>query len=373
MKKFPFPINFPSLSRKSKIAAVAVLVALAVAVPCLRYAIFLSVPPGSGKHAWIYEFKEGYTLKRIAGQLEQTGVVSSEALFILYARFQGAEGRIKAGAYLFNDGMTPSVILHKLLTGDVYMRRFAVPEGYSMYQVAELLDRRGILGRDAFLEQCVNPSLLSELGIRASSVEGYLYPSTYDIAPHTTAAGLVREMVLEFRKHLSGELETRAKAAMMSTGEILTLASMVEKEAVAPGDKPLIASVFYNRLKKNMPLQSDPTAVYRVRAFAGKVSKRDIMNDSSYNTYKISGLPPGPIGNPGRDAIEAVLNPARTKYLYFVAKKDGTHYFSTTLEEHNRAVQKYLKSGAGQNTDNVRMMPEYRNNYPVLTTGKGRR
>lgn len=371
MKQFPFSIKFPSLSRKSKIAAVAILVALAVAIPCLRWAVFLAVPPGSGKHAWIYEFKEGYTLKRIAGQLEQTGVVSSEALFILYARFKGAEGRIKAGAYLFNDGMTPAGILHKLLTGDVYVRRFAVPEGYSMYQVAELLGRRGIFDRDVFLEQCVNPTLLEELGIRASSVEGYLYPSTYDITPHMTAEGLVREMVLQFRKHLAGELEKSANAARMSTSEILTLASMVEKEAVAPGDKPLIASVFYNRLKKKMPLQSDPTAVYKIRAFAGKVSKRDIMSDSSYNTYKIIGLPPGPIGNPGRDAIEAVLNPARTNYLYFVSKMDGTHYFSTTLEEHNLAVRKYLKSDDVKNTDKARMIPECRNNYPVLSTGKG--
>lgn len=372
MKYFSFCKKFSALSRKSKIAVIVILAALAVAAATLRWAFFLSIPPGSGKHAWIYEFKEGYTLKRIAGQLEQTGVVSSETLFVLYARFKGAEGSIKAGAYLFNDGMTPSAILHKLLAGDVYSRRFAVPEGYSMYQVAELLDRRGFFGRDAFLEQCVNPKLLSELGIRASSVEGYLYPSTYDIALHMTAADLVRKMVSQFRKQLSGELETRAKAVMMSTGEILTLASMVEKEAVAPGDKPLIASVFYNRLKKKMPLQSDPTAVYKVRAFAGKVSKRDIMNDSSYNTYKIMGLPPGPIGNPGRDAIEAVLNPARTKYLYFVSKMDGTHYFSATLEEHNLAVRKFLKSGGAQNAGNVRMMPEYRNNYPVLTTGKGR-
>jgi UPF0755 protein len=365
-------LKLSSFSRKWKIAGIAALAALIVGITCLRCALFLWLPPGSGKHAWIFEFKEGYTLKKIAGQLEQTGVVSSEGLFILYARLKGAEGRIKAGAYLFNDGMTPAVILHKLLTGDVYVRRFTVPEGYSMYQIAELLDRRGIVGKDAFLEQCVNPALLFELGIRASSVEGYLYPCTYDIAPRTTASALVREMVCQFRKRLSAELEARAKAVHMSTGEILTLASMVEKEAVAPGDRPLIASVFYNRLKKKMPLQSDPTAVYKIRAFAGKVSKKDIMINNSYNTYKIMGLPPGPIGNPGSDAIEAVLNPAKTKYLYFVAKMDGTHYFSATLEEHNNAVNKYLKTGAGQNTDSVRRMPEYRNNYPVLTNRKAR-
>jgi len=125
--------------------------------------------------------------------------------------------------------------------------------------------------------------------------------------------------------------------------DILTLASLIEKEAVIPAERPLIASVFFNRLKKNMPLQSDPTAVYGIRAFAGKISKKDILRETPYNTYSINGLPPGPIGNPGEDAIKAVLTPARTQYLYFVARKDGTHHFSTTLDEHNRAVEKYLK------------------------------
>ncbi len=372
MKRFYLISKISSLSRKWKIACVAALVALIVGIFCLRYAVFLLLPPGSGKLTRIFEVKEGYALKKIAGQLEQSGVVSSEGLFILYAKLKGAEGGIKAGTYLFTDGMTPVVILHKLLSGDVYVRRFAVPEGYSMYQIAELLDRRGIVGRDAFLEQCANPALLAKLGIRASSVEGYLYPCTYDITPGTSAAALVREMVSQFRKHLSAELEARSKAIRLSTGEILTLASMVEKEAVAPGDRPLIASVFFNRLKKKMPLQSDPTAVYGVRAFAGKVSKKDITIDSPYNTYKIRGLPPGPIGNPGRDAIEAVLNPARTKYLYFVSRMDGTHYFSTTLEEHNLAVNRYLKSAPAAGPDNSRKMPEFRNDYPILTNRKDR-
>ncbi len=346
VKRFPFSIKF-SLSRKKTRRAViraAFVVALILGLPCILFAIFLNVPPGSGKSAKIVEFKEGYTLKKIAEELSASRVISSGELFILYARINGAEGRIKAGVYLLNDGMTPHHILHKLLAGDFYLRRFAVPEGYSIYQLAVMLQRRGFFSQDAFLEECTNPSLLAELGIRASSVEGYLYPCTYDIKPHTTAAELIKEMVSQFRKRYSREFEARAKAKRMSPRVVLTLASMVEKEAMASSEKPLIASVFMNRLKKKMPLQSDPTAVYQVRAFAGKISKEDILRDTPYNTYKVSGLPPGPIGNPGGGAIEAVLNPARTKYLYFVAKMDGTHYFSRTLDEHNRAVQKYLKS-----------------------------
>jgi UPF0755 protein len=354
VKRFPFSIKL-SLSRKKTkkssakkakkaVKSIVLLFALLLGVSCLLYGLFLNVPPGSGKTAKIIDFKEGYPLKKIAEELAGARLISSEKLFILYACINGADGRVKAGTYLLNDGMTPHVILRKLITGDVYLRRFAVPEGYSIYQLAIMLERRGFFSKDAFLDQCSNPSLLSELGIKAPSVEGYLYPCTYDIKPRTTAADLIREMVSQFRKHYSRQFAAKAKAKRMSPRVVLTLASMVEKEAMASREKPLIASVFMNRLKKNMPLQSDPTAVYAVRAFAGKISKEDIMRESPYNTYKVNGLPPGPIGNPGSDAIAAVLDPAKTKYLYFVAKMDGTHYFSRTLEEHNRAVQKYLKS-----------------------------
>ena len=331
---------------KKKIPAIVLILMLVVSIPIIRYLIFLKSPMGTGKISRIVDFREGYTLKKVAADLQQSHLISSAFLFTVYARLQGADEKIKAGAYQFNDGMTPVKILHKLVTGDVYYCRFAVPEGYSIYQIASLLEQRGLLSKKEFLKQCFNRSLLADLGIKEPSVEGYLYPSTYNITPHTSETDLIRDMVTQFQKHFSPELEKKAKELRMGTTQILTLASMIEKEAVAPGERPLIASVFFNRLKKKMPLQSDPTAVYRLRAFAGKVSKRDLQHDSPYNTYKISGLPPGPIGNPGSDAIRAVLNPATTKYLYFVAKMDGTHYFSTTLDEHNRAVHMYLKSRA---------------------------
>jgi UPF0755 protein len=344
VKRLSLPVKLPLSARSAKIAGIAAVLAISLGIPSIRYALFVKFPEGIGSNKKIVDVKEGFTLKKIARELEKQRIISSEEFFVAYAKFQGSEGEIKAGQYQFDDGMTPSVILHKLLTGDVYIRRFAVPEGYSMYQIAELLGRRGIVDRDEFLKQCTDRTLLAELGINAPSVEGYLYPCTYDISPGTTAEGLVREMVLQFRKHYFQKFEARVKSFGMTPVEVLTLASMVEKEAVESYERPLIASVFLNRLRRDMPLQSDPTAVYKVRAFAGKVSKKDIMLDSPYNTYRIKGLPPGPIGNPGPDAVEAVLNPAKTNYLYFVARMDGTHYFSATLEEHNRAVERYLKS-----------------------------
>ena len=169
-------------------------------------------------------------------------------------------------------------------------------------------------------------------------------------------------MVAQFEKVYAERFAAMEKSSHLTRRQIITLASIIEKEAVAPQEKPLIASVFFNRLKTRMPLQSDPTAVYGTRAFGGKVSGSDVRRDSAYNTYKISGLPPGPIGNPGAGAIEAALQPATTGYFYFVAKNDGTHQFSVNLDEHNRAVRLHLKSGVSQAGS-----PEYKNDRPNIT------
>ncbi len=327
-----------------------------------RFAWFLAIPPGSGAKTQVIEVGQGFSLKRIAVDLENARVISSARLFLAYARLRGADARIKAGPYQFSDAMSPVAILRMMVAGEVYVHRFAIPEGYSIYQVGELLEKRGLFRKEAFLKQCTNPTLLKELGIQGKSAEGYLYPSTYDIPPSMDEAEFIRLATEQFGKAYAQRYAARVKALGLTEKEVVTLASMVEKEAIQPAERPLVASVFLNRLRKGMRLQSDPTAVYGVRAFAGTVSKQDILRPSPYNTYLIKGLPPGPIGSPGGEAIEAVINPARTDYLYFVAKKDGTHYFSANLDEHNRAVRKYLRTAsvAGSATG-------YRNDYPSLT------
>ncbi len=334
--KFPLP-------KKYRIPALLALILL-LSIPLVIFRLFLVNTPGSGRNIQILEFGKGQTLKKFAHVLEERKIITSAGLFVLYARLRGDDARVKAGYYQFNDAMTPAEILRRMVAGDVYEQRFAVPEGYSIYQIAELLAGRRLFDKEAFLKECFSRPLLRELGINGRSVEGYLYPSTYDIKPNMTAAGLIRLMAEQFEKVYSREFAGRVNGSRLSKREIITLASMIEKEAVRPEEKPLIASVFYNRLARRMPLQSDPTSVYGVRAFAGNISRQDITHATPFNTYRISGLPPGPIGNPGSGAIEAVLKPASTRYLYFVAKKDGTHYFSATLEEHNAAVRKYLKA-----------------------------
>ena len=314
-----------------------------VILPVGRFSLFLLRPAGSGTRVEIVELGRGHTLRALASGLEARGILSSARLFTFYARLKGGDARVKAGTYQFDDGMRPDEILDKMLTGDVYQRLFALPVGYSSFQAAEMLEKRGFFGKDSFLQACRDPKLLAELGINAASAEGYLFPGSYNILPGKTDREVVREMIQRQLQVLDAEPGLKGKGAS-SRAKVLTLASMVEKEAVLPAEMPMIAAVFENRLKKGMRLQSDPTALYGVRAFAGKVSRDDILKATPYNTYLISGLPPGPIGNPGKQAIDAVLNHPALPYLYFVARGDGSHQFSNDLTSHNQAVRKYLRA-----------------------------
>jgi UPF0755 protein len=249
---------------------------------------------------------------------------------------------LQAGEYRFSDDMTPDMILKKIVSGEVDYLKFTLPEGYSMYQAAELLEQQGYFRGDAFLKKCRDRALLARLGLKEVSAEGYLYPATYNLSRGGNEELLLEQMIGQFDKAYAG-IQGGGSAGGFSRHEIITMASIIEKEAVSSDEKPLISSVFHNRLRIGMPLQSDPTAVYGVRAFSGKVSKADIQRPSPYNTYLNKGLPPGPIGNPGSDAVQAAINPAKTDFLYFVARQDGTHQFSRNLAEHNRAVVRYLK------------------------------
>ena len=309
----------------------------------LWYLFCLLIPPGSGTAVCYISFPPGSGIRLLAGELKSAGVIHSSWHFILLTRLRGEAHHLKAGEYVFNDGMRPSEILHKIAAGDVDYRKFSLPEGYSIYQMAELLEQKGYFKRAVFLEKCRDSALLSRLGLAGQSVEGYLYPATYNLLRNGNEEQLISQMVGQFEKRYAELSAAAGSVHGLSRREIVTLASVIEKEAVSPEEKPLISSVFHNRLRIGMPLQSDPTAVYGVRAFSGKITKADINRPSIYNTYHNRGLPPGPIGNPGSESLRAALSPAKTNYLYFVARRDGTHQFSRTLDEHNRAVSRYLR------------------------------
>ncbi len=309
----------------------------------LWYLTCLFIPPGNGSLSRDISFPPGSGIRKLADELKSGGIIRSSWHFVLLTRLRGQAHKLQAGDYRFNDGMTVTQILNKLVAGDVDYRRFSLPEGYSIYQAAELLNQKGYFKKDSFLDKCRDAALLSRLGGGLQSVEGYLYPATYNLLRGAGEEQLIAQMVDQFEKKYAELTTEGGTPGGMTKHEIVTLASLIEKEAISPEEKPLISSVFHNRLRLGMPLQSDPTAVYGVRAFSGKVTKADIQRPSPYNTYLNPGLPPGPIGNPGSGAIQAALKPSRSDYLYFVARQDGTHQFSRTLEEHNRAVERYLK------------------------------
>ncbi len=306
------------------------------------YLFCLFVPVGDGAIIRDISFPAGSGVRKLAAELKSGGIIRSSWHFILVTRLRGHAHHLKAGDYRFNDGMTEPDILKKLIDGDVDYRRFTLPEGYSIFQAAELLEQKGYFTREEFLRACSDAQVLQRLNIRVGTPEGYLYPATYNLSRGDGAEQLLAQMVGQFEKN-HADVFAQGQQSRLTRHEIVTLASMIEKEAVSPAEKPLISSVFNNRLRLGMPLQSDPTAVYGVRAFPGRISRADIQRHSPYNTYLIKGLPPGPIGNPGTDAIRAALHPADTQYLYFVARQDGTHHFSRTLDEHNRAVVRYLR------------------------------
>lgn len=336
--RFPFSSLLTYLRRSWYLPAALLLIVLLI-----RHLVLLQ-PVGDGRRVYGLTVPKGAGFTQIAEELERQRLVRSALHLRIIGRLYGLDRKMQAGDYRLTDAMRPLDILRKMASGATDACKFAVPEGYSIYQVAELLEKQGIFGKEEFLAACNNRELLEQAGITARTAEGYLFPGTYLVGFQMDEQGLLVEMLREFRQR-TAQIEQQVAASGMSLHQVVTLASIVEKEALSPEEKPLIASVFINRLRIGMPLQSDPTAIYGVRAFGGTVTKADLQRQSPYNTYRIKGLPPGPIGNPGLDAIQAVLKPASTDYLYFVARKNGTHQFSRTLQEHNQGVNLFLKKG----------------------------
>jgi UPF0755 protein len=322
-------------------AAYCLLALLLLLLPLATYPVR---PHGDGQKAVLVRLATGTTLTGLAAELEQGGIICSARAFTLYGRLRGAQSRLQAGTYRVNDALPPAEILRRIMAGEVSVERFAVPEGYSLLQLAEMLGSRKLLDPDEFLAACRNRALLAEFAIAAESAEGYLFPSTYDLPPGISAEETVRLMLGKFQQVYDERIARQAANRHLTRHQLVTLASLVEKEAKVPRERPLIAAVFHNRLQRGMPLQSDPTAVYGRRTFGGTVTAEDVRRRTPYNTYVIRGLPPGPIGNPSAEALEAAIHPAAVPYLYFVARQDGTHFFSTSLDEHNKGVTRYLKS-----------------------------
>lgn len=287
---------------------------------------------------------KGAPLGSIAEILNRQGIIRHPRLFLLLVRMQGADRRIKAGEYRLSAEHSPQEILDTLVHGRVLTHPVTIPEGYTCRQIAALLARRGLAEQEPFLKITGDPQTARRYGFQAPGLEGFLYPDTYHITRGLAPENVVDMLVERFREMVQ-PLDTAIQASGMTLEEVVTLASIVEKETGLAAERPLIASVFLNRLRRGMRLESDPTVIYGIQDFDGNLTREDLRRAAPYNTYMISGLPPGPIANPGIDAIRAVLFPTRTDYLFFVSRNDGSHQFSKTLEEHNRAVNRFQRRG----------------------------
>ncbi len=275
--------------------------------------------------------------------LEHEGLIRTSVYFVYSGKSQSADRKVRAGEYELNPSMTPAEILAILLNGRVVLHPLTIPEGLTIAQIAEVAAQDGFVDRAEFLRLAKDQTFISSLGVKAETLEGYLYPDTYKFSRGIKTREVLVAMVEQLRQEVGPDLHARMQELKMTMHEMLTLASVIEKETGSGSERPEISAVFHNRLKKHIPLQSDPTVIYGLPAFDGNIHKKDLSSPSPYNTYRVQGLPPGPIANPGIQAIRAALYPSDSHSLYFVSRNDGTHQFSATLIEHNKAVEKYQK------------------------------
>jgi UPF0755 protein len=287
------------------------------------------------------EISKGDSFTSVMNVLEEVGLIKHTKSFYLLAILRGAPKHIRAGEYELDASMTPREILDKFLKGEIKGYRIPIPEGFTVRQIASRLSHWRLVNEEKFMERAYNKDFLASLYIPGDSIEGYLFPDTYILTRSMGEEEIMRFMVRRFRQKVTSTMMKRGGELGFTVEEILILASIIEKEGGVNEEKPLVAAVFHNRLKKGMRLQSDPTVIYGIKKFDGNLTKKHLKKTTRYNTYRIKGLPPGPICNPGIDSIMAALYPAPVDYLFFVSKNDGSHHFSADLASHNKAVIKY--------------------------------
>lgn len=284
-----------------------------------------------------FKISQGDTFANINYHLSHEGIITNARLFHYYNRYKGSMTKYKVGTYQIPTGVKMQQVYDILINGTPITINFTIPEGKNMYEIGKMLEEQKIGTYQEFIKLCKDQDFIRELDIKGDTLEGYLYPDTYKFAVETDIKTMIKSMVSLFKKKTQN---LDFSKTLLSPHEVIILASIVEKETGAKVERPLIAGVFHNRLRKNMRLQSDPTTIYGIyENYSGNIKKSDLLNKTPYNTYMINGLPVGPISNPGLESIKAVLQPSPSEYLYFVSKNDGTHSFSETYEQHNQYVK----------------------------------
>ena len=319
---------------------------LLVGIGALGVAAYRALQPASPSAAEIVvEIPRGSALRAVAAKLEAAGVIRSARAFALLARLQRRADALRAGEYALAPSLTPGEVLDRLAAGAVMTHRVVLPEGLRMEEIAARIEAAGLGSAADFLVVARDPASAAAFGVEGANLEGYLFPETYELARGVPVQDIARMMVDHFLS-VWRPIEPSARARDLSMREVVVLASLIEKETGAPEERPLIAAVFLNRLGRGMRLETDPAVIYGIAGFDGNLRRIHLQDASNpYNTYQHAGLPPGPIANPGAAALRAVVDPATADYLYFVARKDGTHQFSRSYGEHVRAVNRFQRKG----------------------------
>ena len=311
----------------------------------------LERPYYEGPPEGIYvEIPHGLNTNRIAELLVSKGILAGRLPFTIYLRYTGAGRRIQAGEYRFSEPATPMQVARRLIRGDVYFRSVTIPEGLTARETIELLAKNGLGNLEEMKKALLETDMIRDMDPGAKDLEGYLFPDTYRFGRKVSSEAIFKTMVEQFRTKLADIRSQSPRNIGFSVAQVVTLASMIEKEVKQPEEAPLVASVLINRLEKKMPLACDATVIYAMKlagTYEGRLSRADLRMESPYNSYVHAGLPPGPIANPGARSIRAALNPARSDYLYYVSRNDGTHQFSRDLRSHTNAVNKFQRSFSG--------------------------
>lgn len=331
------------MKRKQTILILVMALCLALPVWLAAKQALLNHRAQADAPAKIIEIPKGMGLARVTQLLHEAGVVDHPLLFKLAARLTARHHRLKAGEYSLSASLSYDAILDTLHRGRVLLHAVMLPEGFTLEQIVDRLAGAGLLDREEAMQLAHDQDYLHELGIKAQSMEGFLFPDTYSFAKGLGARAILGRL---FRRFMTAwrPLLPAAKKAGMTRLQAVTLASIIERETSLDGERPLVSAVYHNRLKRKMPLQADPTVIYGIEDFDGNLTKADLREDNPYNTYTRAGLPPGPICSPGRASLAAAVNPAEAKYLYFVAKGDGSHQFSAAYRDHVNAVNRYQKT-----------------------------
>jgi UPF0755 protein len=330
--------------RKTIIGGVVLLATLAAAITVTLQRYWFEAPARFAEPRMV-TIEKGEPLRAVARELARAGVVRSEMAMLMYGEFSAAAREIKPGDYEFRGGERIPQVMRHLVNGDVVVVTVTIPEGLTVHQIAERLEAAGLVCQTNFESAARRGGLVRALGLTPLGAEGYLFPATYRFSPRATVNEILSVMLGRFYRILTPQVEERMFAIGMTPRQVVTMASLVEKEAKVPGERPLIAGVFYNRLKLGMPLQSDPSAEYSLGGETASAATA-VRTPSAFNTYAHGGLPPGPIANPGLDSIEAALYPAHSDFLYFVARDNGTHVFSRTFAQHTRAIAELKRLAA---------------------------